>query len=156
MLLGSWAKHLVGFVGRCVWTRDADCIVICFLFFCTLGDWISSHDCARHATVRRYVWEILVLCIHVCCSLFCEFLDFLQFSRNSRSGWFLFCLVSRFGGQPFTLLNPPTSALFLLPPHTTTHLPPNLTLPPHKRTHHLFTQDLTLDPAVDILGAVHA
>jgi len=34
---------------------------------------------------------------------------FPPFSRNSRSSWFLFCLVSRLGRQPFTLLNPLTS-----------------------------------------------
>jgi len=56
------------------------------------------------------------------------------FFRNSRSGWFLSCLVSRFGGQLFTLLNHLTSDLFLLPAHTTAHLPPNHTWPPHNRT----------------------
>jgi len=41
---------------------------------------------------------------------------------------------SMVGGQPFTHLNPPTSDLFLLPPHTTAHLQPNHTLLPHNRT----------------------
>jgi hypothetical protein len=34
LLLCSWAKHLDGFVGRCVYTWGADFIAI---FFCTLS-----------------------------------------------------------------------------------------------------------------------
>jgi len=64
-------------------------------------------------------WVILVLFIFVCCSVFCEFLDFLhfwnvsgrmlripgfsQFSRISRAGWFLFCPVCRFVTVPTVL-----------------------------------------------------
>ena len=118
------------------------------------------------------LWVILLLCIFVCSSVFCEFLDFLYFrkvlvlvvfwispfSRNSRPRWFLSCLSlhHRFGRQPSTLLNFPTSVLFLLPPHTTAHLQPNHTLPSHNHTLAPFTQDLTPDPAVDMCGATHA
>jgi len=64
-------------------------------------------------------WVILVLFIFVCCSVFCEFLDFLHFwnvsgrmlripgfspfSRISRAGWFLFCPVCRFVTVPTVL-----------------------------------------------------
>ena len=62
---------------------------------------------------------------------------FSPFFRNPRSVWFLYCLASRFGGQPFTLLNYPTSDLFLLPAHTTVH-PFNhpTTSQPHHTTFH--------------------
>ena len=115
---------------------------------------------------------ILVLCIFICCSLFCDFLDFLHFreflvlvvfwiypfSRKSRSAWFLFCLPlhHRFAGQPSTFLNPPTSDFFLLPPHITAHLPRNHTPPPHHHTRPPFSQDLTPDPVVDKGGVAHA
>jgi len=61
-----------------------------------------------------------------------------------------------FGVQSITLLNTLTIDLFLLPPHTTAHLPPNHTIPPHYRTLSPFTQDLTPDPVVDMDSAVHA
>ena len=80
---------------------------------------------------------------------------FCPFFRNSRSCWLLFCLVSRFDGQSFKLLNHPTSDLFLLPAHTTTHLPPNHTLPPHNCTIPPFTQDLTPNPVLH-MGGAHA
>ena len=103
---------------------------------------------------------------------------FSPFSRNSRSGWFVFCLVSSIMGVQrlqnirlargraecsiagfadnhlfsWTLrsLTSPSS------PHTTAHHPPNHTLSPHDRTIPLFTQDLIPDTAVDIGGAAHA
>jgi len=50
---------------------------------------------------------------------------------------------------------PPTNDLLLLAPHTTVHLPPNHTLPPHNRTLPPFTQDIKHDPAVDMGGATH-
>ena len=77
---------------------------------------------------------------------------FSPFSRIFRSGWFLLGLVSRFGGQPFILLNLLTIDLFLLPPHTTAHLPPNHTLPHHNHALPPFTPDLTPDPVMDMGG----
>ena len=47
-------------------------------------------------------------------------------------------------GQPRILLNPSTIDLSLLPTHTTTHHPPNHTLPPQTRTIQPFHQDLIL------------
>ena len=81
----------------------------------------------------------------------------LSFLRKSCHRWALSCLFlyHRFGGQQSTLLHPPTSVLFLLPLHTTGHLPPNHTLPPHNHTIPLFTQDLTPKPAVHMCGAQH-
>ena len=82
----------------------------------------------------RDLWVILVLCIFVCCSLFCEFLDFLHFREILVLVGF--CSVCRFGPrrQPSTQLKPPASDLFLLTPHTTAHLPRNHTLPVHPTT----------------------
>jgi len=90
--------------------------------------------------------------------MFCAFLfvlrisGFFPVSRISPSGWFLFYLVSRFGGPPFTLLNPLTGDLLLLPPHTTAHLSPNHNLPPHNSTLLPFTQDLTGEERTHALG----
>ena len=71
----------------------------------------------------RDVWEILVLCILVCHSLFCEFMDFFHFREILVL--VSFCSVCRFGPrrQPAAQLNSTTSDLFLLPPHTTPHIP---------------------------------
>ena len=94
--------------------------------------------------------------VHFCLFFFIlRIFGFFPFSRIYRSGCFWFCLDSRFGGQPFTPPNLPTSDLSILPPHTTAYLQPNHILPPHNRTLPSCTPDLTPEPAVDMSGASH-
>ena len=118
-----------------LFTLFASLVLFSILFFLTFFSFVFSMFGGNLGKFWFCAFLLLFLVLRIC--------GFPPFSRNSRSGWFLLCLVYRFGGQPFTLLNPLTSDLFLLPPHTTAHLPPNHTLPPHNHTMPPFTRPHT-------------
>jgi len=106
----------------------------CMLLFPRFCSYCVSFYFSDFLLFWRDVWVILVLCIFVCRSLFCEFVDFLHFREILVLVGF--CSVCRFGPrrQSSTQLKSTTSDLFLLPPHTTAHLPHNHTLPVQPNT----------------------